>query len=362
MDSHTRIDEKIDFKLDYMARLFRKISHKRFETYVIQRIWHRLDDDRVQFVSQQYVKRVQDDDYALADLYLPQVNIVVEINEPYHYDEDQHKRDAIRNAEVSKIAGVQVFVVDCRKPMTELHRDIDQIVDVIRQKVIQLGDKFIPWVGLDKRTPAYYQRKGYLLVEDNEYVETIDDICEIFHTKAKHRGYLRAGSVVLYDNTELWFPNAENKQWHNEMIEDGHYLLEYPNNPDKQHDWMLKNTIKKNRRMITFFRQKDDLGFNYYKFVGTFEIDKSRSTATDRCYWKRVAEKVNLNEELEKHRETTKRQAENPPQPLKVKEIISHILSSNSDSTWSRGKWENLEKDVKSALTILEMTRKNYEK
>ena len=67
--------------------------------------------------------------------------------------------------------------------------------------------------------------------------------------------------------------------------------------------------------MITFFRQKDDLGFNYYKFVGTFEIDKSRSTATDRCYWKRVAEKVNLNEELEKHMETTKRQAENRLNP-----------------------------------------------
>ena len=28
----------IDYKMDYMARLFRKISHKRFECYVIQRL------------------------------------------------------------------------------------------------------------------------------------------------------------------------------------------------------------------------------------------------------------------------------------------------------------------------------------
>ena len=342
----------IDFKLDYMARLFRKTSHKRFETYVIQRIWHRLDDDRVQFVSQQYVKRVQDDDYALADLYLPQVNIVVEINEPYHYDENQHKRDAIRNAEVSKIAGVQVFVVDCRKPMAELHRDIDRIVDVIRQKVIQLGDKFIPWVGLDERTPAYYQRKGYLLVEDNEYVETIDDICDIFHTKAKHRGFLRAGSVALYGKTELWFPNAENKQWHNDLIEDGKYMLEYPNNSDKTHPW-LEEVIWDNRHRITFFRQKDDLGFNYYKFVGVFEIDLTRTTSTDKCYWKLISDRVDLNKGLGKYEESTKKQAGSALQPLKVKEIIPQ-KSSNSDSGWSREKWENWEKDVKPALKIMD--------
>ena len=86
----------------------------------------------------------------------------------------------------------------------------------------------------------------------------------------------------------------ENKQWHNELIEDGQYLLEYPNNPDKQHDWMLENTVRKNRRMITFFRQKDELGFNYYKFVGVFEIDKKRSTDTDKCYWKRIADTYSL--------------------------------------------------------------------
>lgn len=28
-----------DYKLDYITRQFRKISNKRFEAYVIQRIW-----------------------------------------------------------------------------------------------------------------------------------------------------------------------------------------------------------------------------------------------------------------------------------------------------------------------------------
>ncbi len=46
----------MDYKLEYMERLFAKISKKKTESYVISRIWHQLDDDRVKFVVQQYIK------------------------------------------------------------------------------------------------------------------------------------------------------------------------------------------------------------------------------------------------------------------------------------------------------------------
>ena len=316
-------NEKIDFKLNYMATMFRKISHKRFETYVIQRIWHRLNDNEIQFVTQQYVDRPKDDEYALADLYLPQVKMVVEINEPYHYDEYQSQRDAIRNADISRVASSEIHVVDCRGSIEEVNNQIETIVERIRAKKLEMGSKFLPWLGISDKPREYYASKGYFDINENEYIETIDDICDIFHTKAKHRGYLRAGSVELYGNTELWFPNADNEKWYNELTDDGQYIIEYPyrevkpnvKDPakkhnvitaemlEKRHDWMLENTVRKCRRMITFFRQKDDLGFKYYKFVGVFEIDKPRSTATVMCYWKRVTDKVDLNEELKKMRD-----------------------------------------------------------
>lgn len=59
----------MDYKLEYMTRLLAKIGKKRTENYVISRIWHQLNDDRVKFVAQQYVKRSHDK-YALVDLYL----------------------------------------------------------------------------------------------------------------------------------------------------------------------------------------------------------------------------------------------------------------------------------------------------
>lgn len=93
--------------MDYMERLFAKISKKKTESYVISRLWHQLNDDRVKFVVQQYIKRTQDK-YALADLYLPQLNMFIEINEPFHKDENGVLReiDRIRNEEIARVTHV----------------------------------------------------------------------------------------------------------------------------------------------------------------------------------------------------------------------------------------------------------------
>ena len=90
----------MDYKLEYMERLFAKISKKKTESYVISRIWHQLNDDRVKFVVQQYIRRTQDK-YALADLYLPQLNIFIEINEPFH--KNNAEVDKIRNEEIINV-------------------------------------------------------------------------------------------------------------------------------------------------------------------------------------------------------------------------------------------------------------------
>ena len=50
----------MDYKLDYMERLFAKIGKKKTESYVISRIWHQLNDGRVKFVVQQYINRSAD--------------------------------------------------------------------------------------------------------------------------------------------------------------------------------------------------------------------------------------------------------------------------------------------------------------
>ena len=73
----------IDYQLDYMERLFYKIKFKKTESYVIDRIWNKLDDTRIRFEIQQPIK-LPNGKTVLADLYLPQLGIFIEVNEPYH--------------------------------------------------------------------------------------------------------------------------------------------------------------------------------------------------------------------------------------------------------------------------------------
>ena len=214
----------IDYKLDYMARIFRKISHKRFECYVIQRIWHTLNDDRVKFVVQQYIRRdrKEEDKYALADLYLPQLNYIVEVNEAYHYESKRRMEiDVIRKKEIlGTMPEATVRTVDCTKSIDMIHGQISSIIAEIQQRIIEAESKgqFKPWGGEDTLSVEYHKKKGYVKVEDDEYVKTIDDICAIFGTKAKHLGCQRLGVADLPNNNDyiLWFPSVKNSSgWDN---------------------------------------------------------------------------------------------------------------------------------------------------
>lgn len=101
-------EPKYGLQIRLPTRMLTKISHKRLESYVIHRIWNVLDNPDIHFVFQQYVVR-KSGKYALADLYLSQLGVVIEINEPAHYKNQE--ADNIRNAEISK--HVDVEVIDC---------------------------------------------------------------------------------------------------------------------------------------------------------------------------------------------------------------------------------------------------------
>lgn len=288
----------MDFKLEYMERLFAKISKKKTESYVISRIWHQLDDDRVKFVIQQYIRRTQDK-YALADLYLPQLNIFIEINEPYHKDKNGVLReiDKIRNEEILNITHSKPIVIDCDCDITEIHRQITDVVNLIRQRITDLGDSFTPWDEANTLTVEYHRNKGYLKVEDNECLRTTEDVAAVFGTKPKHRGFLRASGAAVPNrkNEIVWWPNTEHRLWCNQLSEDGMYIYEYPKAEDKRAEHLAHWLSATEETRVTFLRYKDDLGFCFYRFVGVFRLDKEKSIQENKCVWERITDTYQLN-------------------------------------------------------------------
>ena len=287
----------MDYKLEYMERLFAKISKKKTESYVISRIWHQLNDDRVKFVVQQYIRRTQDK-YALADLYLPQLNIFIEINEPYHKDENGVLReiDRIRNEEIRNVTHSEPIVIDCDCDIREIHRQVTEKVSIIKQRISELGENFKPWDDANTLSVEYHRSKGYLKVEDNECLRTTEDVAAVFGTKAKHRGFLRASGAAVpgKKNEIVWWPNTEHRLWHNELSEDGMFIYEYPKAEDKRAAH-LDQWKESTQTRVTFLRYKDDLGFCFYRFVGVFRLNRDKSIHENKCVWERVSDTYQLN-------------------------------------------------------------------
>ena len=57
---------------------------------------------------------------------------------------------------------------------------------------------------------------------------------------------------------------------------------------------MRNHVAKTAETRITFFREKDDLGFNFYKFVGVFEIDKPKSRELNKCVWVKISDEYKI--------------------------------------------------------------------
>ena len=68
-------------ELKYIIKQISKTNKKNYENFVVTRIWHGLNCLDVKFVTQQYFKRP--DGYALTDMFFPQFDLHIEIDEPH---------------------------------------------------------------------------------------------------------------------------------------------------------------------------------------------------------------------------------------------------------------------------------------
>lgn len=285
-------------KLEYISRMLTKISHKRLECYVIYRIWNGLNRTDVRFDFQQYVRR-KDGNYALADLYLPQFKISVEVNEPAHYY--NMAEDLKRRSEVSA-HGLKVLNIDCYNvingksvecSLEELNYRTDQVVLEIRTELEKriASNSFIPWTMQDIVTVI--KNRGVLRVEDYISINTIDEIAEIFGAKLKHRGYLRAGGADIPNKTgwTAWWPNTKNPVWTNIVNPEETEIREFKNDGGSK---FLEDNMNQDIKKVTFIKDRDWLGNESYRFIGVFELDKEKSSSEGKCVWRKFSDEYIL--------------------------------------------------------------------
>ena len=66
-------------KEDYITRSLSNLDFKRWELYVVTRIFHRLNDPEIEFVFQQPIRNSSTRNPYLVDLFFPQLGLYLEI-------------------------------------------------------------------------------------------------------------------------------------------------------------------------------------------------------------------------------------------------------------------------------------------
>lgn len=290
----------MSYKLDYISRLLQRTSVKRIEHYVISRIWHLLDNYDVKMTPQQYVSR-ELSQYALTDVYFPQIGLHVEVNETAHYgSEERVHRDLERQQEIETNTGHQVFVIDCRQELICIHSQIDKLVTKINLQVQEQITKgiFKPWKPENEHNPKYWKEKGNINISDEVSFYTIEDICSLFdadYQKTK-RGFLRKGGISNPKKTNqiIWWPSERPRSgWLNDFNEIEGTITETHSDPKKKSEHYYSNSQGDHIRIV-FFHNKDVLGLINYKYVGVFTNDREKSNSEVGTVWRRIGNDINL--------------------------------------------------------------------
>lgn len=308
---------------DYVTSSLNKITYKRFESYVINRLIHQLDDFSLKFITQQYVRR-PDNKVALTDLYFPQLEMHVEIDEGHHFTkaENNHSKkiaystdltdknphyiiqqsyeDRIRDEDIISITGHQIFRINVYKKDNGEEQSLDSINEQIKKLVQMIRDKknillknklFKPWDIKTEFSPITYIKSGEIKLNENVMFKRIVDACNCFGHS--YKGFQKGGATHPFElDTLIWFPKLfKNDEWDNSLSSDGNIIIEKSLDSEimktKVREW--NNGLKKR---IVFAKVKHPLyKKEMYRFLGLYEMH-GEANINNGAIWKRIENTV----------------------------------------------------------------------
>ena len=271
---------------------FRKFTRKSQEAYVISRIWHRLDCDDVEMITQQYVKR-PGGGYALTDAYFPQFNVHIEVQEDAH--QNHVEADKARKQDIVEVTRDNVILIwpgdsqDDEASLQKLHQQIDEVVTTFRNRRAEMiaDGTWKPW-----DDPGYefsierWRREGEVSLSKGGALSTSVEVCNVFgHDR---EGWYRGRSSNRVDpSTFLWFPKLyKNGDWNNELLDNGTLIREqYIGTDPEQKKGHLEKTDDGGLDRVTFAHVTSPLGVTLYRFVGVFRMEVDRCEPRKGVWW-----------------------------------------------------------------------------
>ncbi len=266
-----------DDKLEYYATMLKKIRNKQYEYLVISRVLHLLNDEEIEFTTQQLV-RVEDKRFHL-DLYFPQLQIAVEVDENYH--KNQVEKDKEREKAVIDAVNLDFERIDASgKSFIDVCARVDDVVRLVksRKKLMKTEGRFVPFGR--KYDLEYWRAKKVISVSDDARFRTHVDVANTIFG-FRYRGHQQA-LIRLAAGKFVWFPKLyENGDWDNQLKSNDTKIVQ-----TELVDRGRTKTRSIGDMMVVFADHKNELGQRYYAFKGVFKLESQRDTKTTyvRCF------------------------------------------------------------------------------
>jgi very-short-patch-repair endonuclease len=289
-------------QIEFIARQLSKAQNKVFEHYVIQRVWHLLNDLEIKFVTQQYVKRPTG--IALTDMYFPQLKMHLEVDEGQHFNKEGQLviTDKIREADIINATGHRVeripvaVIVDERlfqKSLKEINERIDSVVHLLREIKTGTND-FKAWDFEAEQNPSTYIKQGYIDLKDDVAFPTMVDTVKCFGREYKPNGIWVGGVKHPKEwGKMIWFPQLYyNAKWNNSINHDETVIYEKPALDTKLDVHVQKSLRTADVKRIVFAKVRSPLGDTMYRFKGEYQVCKEQTNLQNGVVFKRIAERV----------------------------------------------------------------------
>ncbi|MCB9190284.1 MAG: hypothetical protein H6602_01275 [Flavobacteriales bacterium] len=275
-------------KKEFIKKQISRTNKKDYENYVTTRIIHKLDNLDVKFVTQQYIKRPSGKGFA--DLYFPQINYCVEIDEAHHLS--QQEADKLRDRDFVSVVGREPRRIEvANSNMDEIHKQVDEVVDEIRDLIKAQGSAFVAWDIERDFDPKYWISRGFIDIKDDCSFRTMVDAANCFGKHYNKNGIWKGGVKHSREAGKLiWFPKLyQNADWNNSISVDENQIIEVCNNPaivESHFNSVIDSNLY---TRVVFARVAGTFGFVMYRYKGEYELDVKRSNIKSGLIWNRVA-------------------------------------------------------------------------
>lgn len=261
-------------KDNYILRSLSKLTHKRLEHFVVNRIYHGLNDPQIKFVCQQLVRKEQG--YALTDMYFPQFAIHLEVDEPFH--KHTIAADELRSRDIIEITQHQIRRIDASGDLDKIAHDVDAFIKEIKalkEDAVAKGE-FAPWDYEGDHSPERHIKQGYIDATQDVAFYFQRDALRCFGYTGGHyqRGVWRLNGEI---SRAVWFPRLwQHGIWKNSISGDGSMIYEDVGDLEITGYRVPENNDFVDERIV-FAKWQDPLGRSIYRFTGVFSKCKARS-------------------------------------------------------------------------------------